>query len=757
MMRRGINMKKSWQKKQPINISGIFGKIGNRCGSFFRNVFSRKSSRHITFNGVLKESPTYRARKMPERQQTTGQKDGLLWDKLNSIKYRLAIGLIVPIILLSVFGIVSYKKAEDAIISNHVASTHNTIDAIGRYMNFGLNMADKAALEITQDINFKDFFDLSYNEAKSNTKTYDDIYDRISMNTLANSFISSIHLIGSNGISMSTSGEIKDYLYDTIAKSEINQEFKTKKTAYLWRGEHAFLDDAMPAGSQPYRTDSYATSLIRKIGTGKGYLIADISSEQIKKMFAEYDLGEGSILGFITGDGRETLSIDGSEKVFSDLPYYQNAMASEELSGYSYEKYNNKGYLFVYSKFKDVDGAVCALIPESTILSKVNGIRTLSILFVTLSCVIAVLIMFLITNDVTRKIHYLNTSIAQIAEGDLTTKLEVKTKDEFSDLSNGISNMVAHMRNLIGEVQKVSSTVSGSARSLTGAAGELLDATKGISKAIDEIGQGMVQQSEDAEKCLNQMSNLSDQINQVYGSTNEIEQIADNTQNVANEGLYMIEELSSKSKATSEITQEVIRKIHEFKVQSKTIEGFVNVIDSIASQTNLLSLNASIEAARAGSAGRGFAVVAEEIRKLADQSLDAAKQIKNTVKAIDALNQETVKTAEQAENIVASQIEALNKTVDAFNNISKHINDLVSNLNDILARLKTIETAKDDTLNAVQSISAVTQQTSAATQEVNATAQNQIDTMERLRQAAMALESDARKLEDAIRLFRIQE
>ena len=283
----------------------------------------------------------------------------------------------------------------------------------------------------------------------------------------------------------------------------------------------------------------------------------------------------------------------------------------------------------------------------------------------------------------------------------------------------------------------------------------MLDATKGISGAIEEIGQGIIQQSEDAEKCLMQMSNLSDQINQVYNNTNEMGQIANNTQNVANEGLYIIEELSNKSKATSEITQDVIRKIHEFKVQSKTIEGFVNVIDSIASQTNLLSLNASIEAARAGEAGRGFAVVAEEIRKLAEQSLNAAKHIKDTVKVIDTLNQDTVNTAEKAESIVASQIDALSKTVSVFDNISSHINDLVSNLNDILARLKDIETAKEDTLNAVQNISAVIQETSASTQEVNATAQNQIDSVERLRRSAMILEEDARKLEDAIRIFKI--
>lgn len=718
------------------------------------NASVSKASSIRSSQRAAKSSRPKKEKNTTQRSPDAGQKRSAFWDRLNSIRYRLSIGLIIPIALLAIYGIVSYKRAEEAIIGNHEASTHNTIDAISRFMNFGLNMIDKTAMEITNDTNIKEYFNLGYDAAMSNIKSYDDVYDRISMNVVANSFISNIHLIGSNGVCMSTWGEINHKLYDVIAKSDINKEFKEKKVYFLWRGEHKVLDEVM-AKSGVYSTDSYSAALIRKIGTGTGFFIADVSKDQIKKMFSEYDLGEGSILGFITGDGRETLSIETTESIFVNLPYYQSAMASEELSGYSYEKYNSKDYLFLYSRFKDANGSVCALIPKSTILSEVSGIRALSIVFVTLSCVLAVFIVFIITRDITRSIKTLNQSIAQVSKGDLTTRLEIRRKDEFYALSSGISEMMEHMRTLIGEVQLVGGTVSGSAESLTNTASELLDATKGISKAIDEIGQGMVHQSEDAERCLAQMSSLSDKISQVYSNTNEIGLIASNTQDVANEGLNIIEELSNKSKATSEITQDVIRKIHEFKVQSKTIEGFVNVIDSIASQTNLLSLNASIEAARAGEAGRGFAVVAEEIRKLADQTLNASKHIKNTVNVIELLNQETVSTAEKAEDIVASQSEALARTVSVFNNISNRVNDLASNLNDILAGLKSIESAKEDTLNAVQSISAVTQQTSAATQEVNATAQNQIDSVERLREAVMHLDEDARKLEDAISLFKL--
>ncbi len=687
----------------------------------------------------------------------TGHKSGNsgVWNKLHSIRIRLSIGLLVPIILLSVYGFVSYNISHDAIIHKYEKSSSDTVDAISKYMNLGLSMVEKSSSEIILDINFRKFFELSYEEAVNSKKSSLDIQDRMFLNATTNKFISEIQLIGANGYDMSTNVDIKKDLYRPIMDSDIGKKFKEKKAQYLWLGEHAELDKIIPASSEPYRTDSYAVSIIRKMSDSKGFIIIDVSTQQILDTFAEYDLGKGSIMGFITGDGRETLINTEETSVFTELTYYQDALTSDKLSGYSYEKYQDKVYLFIYSRFKGLEGAVCALVPESTILQEVRGLKNINIGFIIAACFIAIIIVFLITRGISKAINSMNRSISKAAKGDLTAQFDTKRKDEFLALSIGISDMIAHMRTLIGEVKEVGGTVNDSAESLTNTSSELLDATKGISRTIDEIGQGIVQQVEDTELCLTQMSNLSDQITQVYNNTNEIEQIADSTKTVAAEGLLMIEELNHKAKATSAITQDVIHKIQEFEVQSKKIEGFVNLINEIASQTNLLSLNASIEAARAGEAGRGFAVVAEEIRKLADQSMSAANQIQSTVKDIDLKNKETVNTAGKAESIVASQTEALYKTVSVFEDISSHVNNLANNLNDILKRLKAIETAKDDTLSAIQNISAVSQQTAASSEEVNATATNQIDSVERLRGAAIILEEDARKLKNAISIFRI--
>jgi len=361
----------------------------------------------------------------------------------------------------------------------------------------------------------------------------------------------------------------------------------------------------------------------------------------------------------------------------------------------------------------------------------------------------------MISKGISDTIVSINNTISQAAMGDLTVQINTKRNDEFYTLVKCLSDMIDKIRTLICEVYSFSGTVSNSARHLSSTSNELLEATKGISVTIDDISKGIINQAEDSQNCAQQMAGLSEQINQLYDNTNENEKIVDYTMAVANDGINIIEELNEKSKATSEITQDVIKKIEEYEIQSKKIESFVNIINEIAEQTNLLSLNASIEAARAGDAGRGFAVVAEEIRKLADQTVDAARQIQNTVKEITLQNKETVKTARKAKDIVSSQIESLNKTIDVFNKISNQVNHLAENFKGIILRLKTIETVKDATLNSIQNISAVTEQTAASAEEMNATAQIQSEAVEQLQKSASKLKNDVSKLEETIRKFKV--
>ncbi len=674
-----------------------------------------------------------------------------------SIRVKLFIGLLIPIILLALYGTISYSKSEKAIITNYENSSAATIKAVGDFLDFGFKTIEEKSSEMLLNDDIGTYFNRQDDQDETQfINTRNNLESEVQLVKKMNSFISGVHFFGKKGKTFTSQAATQDSIYEKFIQTGIGKKFEKKSVKALWVGQHDEMDSMIVWGKTPYSSADYAFSLFRSLNARNGFIVIDVSKQQILDMFAKYELGENSIMAFVTADGREVITGSEEASVFVGQTYYDAALASEEPSGFSYQTYQGKEYLFLYSKLSNAGATICALIPKDTILQQVSGIKSLNIAFVIFSCIIAIVIIILIVGGIATAIGFLNKRITLAAKGDLTTSFETKRKDEFLHLSKGIGNMLFDMRKLIGEVQEVGTKVSTSASGVTSNAEHLLTATKDISRTIDDIEQGIVQQAGDTEQCLIQMAGLSDQINQVYSNTNEIEKIANNTKKIAGEGIVIIDELNRKAKATTDITHDVISKIQEFEVQSQNIGSFVAVINDIASQTNLLSLNASIEAARAGDAGRGFAVVANEIRSLADQSVHAVKQIQNIVSEIKVKTKDTVDTAKQAENIVESQSEALGKTVEVFDSINDHVNNLANNLDHIANGIKKIEEAKTGTMDAIQSISAVSEQTAAASEEVSATAVSQVDSVERLRLAASELEEDAKKLEESIKLFKIR-
>lgn len=671
--------------------------------------------------------------------------------KVSGIQSKLIISFAIPILLMAIFGVVSYNKSADSIISNYENIATDTLNATKDYILMGIDSTASRSYDLAGNDKFKFYYknadDLNTEESKA---ALSEVKNEVSTAKSSHSFLYAVHAIGEEGSSISTVDTLPEDFHNSFEQSPEGQLITSATGRYIWVGNHSFLDDKLNN-----KQINYAISIIRKMSENNGYIIMDVATSEISKSITQVNLGEGSIVGFVTKDGYEVLANTEETSVFSELDYCQGISEQTEASGFSYEKFNGDNYLFLYSKVGDTGAALCALVPKNTILKDALAIRRLSIIFVGLACVVAIAIGTLIAGSIGREITKLTKSIAQAAKGDLTVRFDTKRRDEFLVLSNSLTDMIGSMRSLIEQAATVGERVSNSAVVLSNTSSDILRSTKDISLAIDEIGEGVIQQADDTEQCLSQMSDLSERINQVYGSTYEIEKIAEDTKDIVDEGITTMDELNNKSSATTEITHVVIDEIEELEYQSRSIANFIGIINEIAAQTNLLSLNASIEAARAGESGRGFAVVADEIRKLADQSLKAADQITDIVNVIQQKTQGTVTSAKQAESMLQSQMEALSKTVSTFDNINTHVANLVNNLSTISEGVKGIENSKEGTLDAIRNISAVSQQTATSSEEVSATANNQIDSVEYLSKSASELAEDARKLEEAIRLFHI--
>jgi methyl-accepting chemotaxis protein len=682
---------------------------------------------------------------------------------IGGVRMKLIAGFLIPVVLIIALGMISYNKASDSIITIYETSSALSMDMIAQYFALGLEKVEAKATEIALNEELVQYYGGNLkSDAYEENEVYGDISDSVVAAAISDDIIFNITLFANYGRIASYKGILTEInkqdnqaiLYENFKASEEGGLFAENKELNMWIGSHANLDKEIAVN-----TDSYCMSLIRQLknvaGKQSGYIVIDVKMDFIQDVLEKANFGEGSITGIITQDGREIIE-GGDSLVLKEQEIYQQVRTSEENSGYRYIEYNEEECLFLYSQIDTAGALLYSIIPKASIITLVEDLKLLSVGFVFISSIIAIFIGTLMASGISTTIRKTNNVLELVATGDLCKDVNIKRKDEFSILAKSINYMISSMKDLIKKMSLVSNTVSIAAEKVEDNSNVLLQATHNITKTVSDIEQGIIQQAEDAENCLTQMTLLAAQINVLNNNAKESDVITKNAKEMIHKGMSIVSDLSDKVKSTSDITQTVIHEIEELNKESEAISDIIVTINSIAKQTNLLSLNASIEAARAGQAGLGFAVVAEEIRRLADQSGTAVAKIEGIIEKIQKSTLNTAATANQAEDTVAIQVQALGSTVKAFTNINEEVEKLAGNMEMISRGIKEIEHRKEDTLNAMESISAVSEETAAAANELGNTATEQLNAVEALNQAARELSTDSKKLQKSVSIFKVE-
>lgn len=685
---------------------------------------------------------------------------------LNSIKTKLVVSFAVPVFLIIILGIVSYNTASKAIISNFEEANLSTISKTADYYDLIFENIVSSSTEMISNTTLKNYYSRMYkSDIVKEGEAYTEIQKYFNSIIIGNDMIKNIFVICSYGNDIRTTNvtSLSSSLYDEFSQTEDAAVIDESKMGFFTT--HAYIDSKMAAldyaftfGRQVYSNSTKAC----------GYIYIDISKNNIYEAIQGLDMGDGSIVGLILPDGGEIASYNGKDDTifseagddtvyFANQDFYLNIMADEEKTdGYEYVNYNGRQHLFIYSKIADTGFVICSLVPKSVITSQASSIKYITIAIVIIAFIIALLIGGSIAAGMSRAMKKIMDELEVASNGDLTVHVRLNRNDEFKVLSESVNNMIARTKDMIVETVGISDELGTAAEVVSGNSKVLLDSTKNITDAITEIEHGIIQQAGDSENCMNQMDMLALKMGAVSESADNIAKVANGARDIVSNGLVTIDELNSKTEDTVSITSDIIEGIQSLEGASKRIESIIGVINEIADQTALLSLNASIEAARAGDAGRGFAVVADEIRKLADQSAVSVSQIKKIIFDINSKTNATVVTARRASDIVESQGESLKKTVSVFKQIDREVENLVGELEHIRKDISDMEAGKKETLTAIESISAVSQETAATVQEVTATSERQLEAVEKLNSQAEDLSANSERLISTVGVFKIE-
>lgn len=423
---------------------------------------------------------------------------------------------------------------------------------------------------------------------------------------------------------------------------------------------------------------------------------------------------------------------------------------------------NGKDYIACYIPLRDSDGSVIGAVfagkPRADIrsdINKMNGRVT--------GVGIALLILFSITGylvaaHIARSLTKAKEALQHLAEGKLDTRVAedvMKRNDEIGDIGRATTDLIQQLREIVERLLKTSGDLFEAGNSLDTMAASSSIATAEISRAVGGISKGAVSQAEEIESASAQIASIGELIDEIVDNVGNLTRTSNDMSAAGEASTRTMVNLSESNDRTSEAITSIGRQIRLTDESIKRISEATDLITSIASQTNLLSLNASIESARAGEAGKGFAVVASEIQKLAVQSSDAAVEIQQIINTLQSESTRTMKEMQAAEALMKEQQNKLDETRAKFDEVSGGIKISREGTEQIRVSADSCGSARTAVIDVFSNLSAISEENAASTEETNASMQELNSTLNLLADEAGKLKDISQALNDYMQFFQM--
>ncbi|MCY8031534.1 methyl-accepting chemotaxis protein TlpC [Bacillus inaquosorum] len=536
----------------------------------------------------------------------------------------------------------------------------------------------------------------------------------------------------------------------TVMLKEITESMKqmaTEKAKGDLALSSAYIDDAISGDWQVKNNKLYKG----KIQINGNEDIVDLLGEKTGDTVTIFQ-GDTRVATNVMKSGERAVGTQASSEVIDAvLKSGKRFYGQADVAGSSYQT--------AYMPLKDQNGDIIGMLytgaNQSILASLTKSLFTQFAIVLAIVIIVSVILVLLFTRRINKRLNALKCAFESAGNGDMTIEVSDKSGDELSELSVYYNKMRMKLNNTIQTVQQSALQLASASQQLSAGAEETNQASEKITEAVQHIANGAQHQITRIENSESSLKQASADIRDISSNTAAIADKGQLAQSKADIGQKEIADVQAQMDAIHHSIQKSGEIIQQLDGRSKQIEQILSVITQIADQTNLLALNAAIEAARAGEHGKGFAVVADEVRKLAEESQQSAGQISTLITEIQKDMNQSARSVEHVKTEAAEGVTMIQRTKDAFKEIAAATCEISAEISDLSASVSNISASAHQINDSFAANTADIKESTENTRQAAALTEEQFAAMEEITAASETLSQLAEELTGIISQFKM--
>ncbi|MFC4322582.1 methyl-accepting chemotaxis protein [Litchfieldia salsa] len=677
--------------------------------------------------------------------------------KKSSIQFKM-LSIFLPIILISTISItaLSFFSSKKEITTLTSSSVNNKMDSVLEAMEHEFTAHTRLAQSLS-----------TLYKVKGNSLTKED-YQKTLEETIAlneNTFGLGIWIDPYKY--NADSQYFGPYVYRDAGSIVYTEDYETAEYNYPeadWYVKGKEVGEGNISWSPPYYDEALDMTLLTasvpifQDGAFAGVITADYDLTTIQNLIVNQKFEQTGHL-FLVGKAGEFIAH--KEKAMtdhisddSDLKELGQAIEESEQGVQLFET-NGKEWEAFYTTFPDTGWKLVSAIPTSELYDGVNSLLTKSVWITAFFLLASATLIYLFSASLSKKIKQFVEKIGYLAEGDLSSPMELKSNDELGQMSDHYNRALSNLNQMFHTIRSSSEQVAASSEELSASAEQTSGSVAEVANSIQEVAANINQQNNYTQRVKESTTFIHKGMEQINDNIEKVKHSSTQTTVLAQSGTADVKSAIEQMKEIDSTVQQTSNSINNLDNKSKQIEEIVGLINTIAQQTNLLALNAAIEAARAGEHGKGFAVVADEVRKLAEQSSQASGDIKQLIHEIQDEISISVTVMKSSTESTKSGIQVVGQTGQSFSEIYEAIESMTKHTEEVYDSIVYVLKEVDQMKDVVESVNEIAVTNDEQAQNVSAATEEQAAMVEEMTASSEALAQIATELQMELGKFKL--